>query len=279
MGSGKSCTRTRMANNEALRLPNWEAALAKVSSGREYVVYKEVILGFLHHCKISRAPATVMLAKQYIEQIEKQCNKRDEMAREALRWFVKMARARTLEEAADATAPWAPGVSKADHAPMAASDLGGADWERALIRAVREKGFLWRTERTYREWAARFAQFLRPRSPYAATKDDVGAFLSMLAVELRSSQASQKQALNALVFLMQEALHRELGELKFRRSQKPQRMPTVLSREECARLFDQLSGTKRLMAELAYGAGLRLMELLRLRVHHLDLERGQSLGP
>src|SRR5688572_26765108 len=38
-------------------------------------------------------------------------------------------------------------------------------------------------------------------------------------------------------------------------------------------MFGQLSGTTRLMAELAYGAGLRLMELLRLRVHHLDLPR------
>ena len=264
-----------MANNEVVRFPNWDEALAKVSTGHEYIAYKQAILGFLHHCKVSRAPATIMLAKEYIERIEKQGNKREETIRESLRWFVKTARASILQGSKDTTLQWPQGVSKGDHAPMAASDLGGADWERDLIRAVRGKGFLWRTERTYREWTARFAQFLRPRSPYAATKDDVSAFLSMLAVELRSSQASQKQALNALVFLMQEALHRELGELNFRRSNKPRRMPTVLSREECSRLFDQLSGTERLMAELAYGAGLRLIELLRLRVHHVDFERGQ----
>jgi integron integrase len=264
-----------MANNEALRFSNWEEELAKVSAGREYVAYSQAILGFLHHCKVSRAPATIMLAKEYIERREKQGNKREETTREALRWFVKTARANRVPESEDVAVQSPQGVSKSDHAPMAANDLGGADWERDLIRAVREKGFLWRTERTYREWAARFAHFLRPRSPYVATKDDVSAFLSMLAVELRSSQASQKQALNALVFLMQEALHRELGELNFRRSKKPQRVPTVLSREECIRLFGELSGTERLMAELAYGAGLRLMELLRLRVHHLDLERGQ----
>jgi len=264
-----------MANKEALRFSNWEEELAKVSAGREYVAYSQAILGFLHHCKVSRAPATIMLAKEYIEHREKQGNKREETTREALRWFVKTARANMVPESEDVAMQSPQGVSKSDHAPIAASDLGEADWERDLIRAVREKGFLWRTERTYREWAARFAHFLRPRSPYVATKDDVGAFLSMLAVELRSSQASQKQALNALVFLMQEALHRELGELNFRRSKKPQRVPTVLSREECIRLFGELSGTERLMAELAYGAGLRLMELLRLRVHHLDLERGQ----
>jgi integron integrase len=264
-----------MANNEVLRFSNWEEALAKVSAGREFVAYREAILGFLHHCKVSRAPATVMLAKEYIERREKQGNKREETTREALRWFVKTARANIVPEAEDVAPQLSQSASKSDHAPMAASDLGSADWERDLIRAVREKGFLWRTERTYREWAARFAHFLRPRTPYVATKEDVGAFLSMLAVELRSSVASQKQALNALVFLMQEALHRELGELNFRRSKKPLRVPTVLSREECIRLFAELSGTERLMAELAYGAGLRLMELLRLRVHHLDLERGQ----
>ena len=159
--------------------------------------------------------------------------------------------------------------------PRAAEDLGGADWERDLIKASRGRGFLWRTEQTYRQWAGRFAAFLRPRSPYVATKDDVGAFLSKLAVEQRASASTQKQALNAIVFLLQEALHHELGEFDFNRAQPRKRVPTVLSPDECQRFFAQLTGTPRLMAELAYGAGLRLMELIRLRVHHLDLDRLQ----
>jgi integron integrase len=160
--------------------------------------------------------------------------------------------------------------------PMPAKqDLGGADWERDLIAASRERGFLWRTEETYRGWAVRFVKFLAPRSPYAADERDVGAFLSGLAVEARASRSTQKQALNALVFLMQEALHRQLGKIPFRRAEKGGKVPTVLSNAECTRLFAQLEGTTALMARLAYGAGLRLMELLRLRVHHLDLERGQ----
>ncbi len=159
--------------------------------------------------------------------------------------------------------------------PAAASDLGGPGWERDLIKACRERHFLWRTERTYRDWAARFAAFLRPRSPYAAGKEEVGAFLSHLAVTQRASPSTQKQALNAVVFLMQEALHRELGEIEFQRAAPSRRVPTVLSAEECQRLFAQLDGTPHLMAELAYGSGVRLMELLRLRVHHLDLDRRQ----
>ena len=52
-------------------------------------------------------------------------------------------------------------------------------------------------------------------------------------------------------------------------------MPTVLSRPECQRLFRQLTGTMQLMAELMYGSGVRLTELLRLRVKDVDLERLQ----
>jgi integron integrase len=144
-----------------------------------------------------------------------------------------------------------------------------------MIAAVRRKGLLWRTEQTYRGWAARFADFLSPRSPYAGTGEDVARFLSALAVEKRASGSTQKQALNAVVFLMQEALRRDLGTFDFQRARARQKIPVVLTIEECQRLIAQLSGTNRLMAELMYGAGLRLMELLRLRVHHVDLERGQ----
>lgn len=133
---------------------------------------------------------------------------------------------------------------------------------------------MWRTEETYRAWGARFARFISPRTPYAAEAADVAAFLSDLAVRLRASPSTQRQALNALVFLMQESLHRQMGEIDFRRARPRERVPTVLSSEECRRLFAAMKGTHQLMAELAYGAGLRLMELVRLRVHHLDLERG-----
>ena len=110
--------------------------------------------------------------------------------------------------------------------PPAASDLGTEPWEQALIKACRERQLLWRTEQTYREWAVRFARFIAPRSPYAAGGGDVAAFLSALAVEGRASPSAQKQALNALVFLMQEALHRDLGQMDFRRAYPKQRLPT-----------------------------------------------------
>ena len=80
-------------------------------------------------------------------------------------------------------------------------------------------------------------QASHPASPHAAEADDVAAFLTHLAVTGRAAPSTQKQALNALVFLMQEALHRQLGEIEFRRAAPRQRMPVVLTKEECARLF------------------------------------------
>jgi integron integrase len=243
--------------NTSIWFQGWAAALATAElppATREH--YEREIVAFLAHCNRERTPVSVALARTYVGKRE--------TAREALRWFVRAARAGGGTTGIASRPP-----------PAARTDLGGADWERDLIAALRRKGFLWRTEMTYRQWATRFAAQLRPRSPYAAEGEDVAAFLSKLAVEQRASAATQKQALNALVFFLQEGLRRSVGEIDFQRAYARRRIPTVLSRAECLALFGKLTGTSRLMAELAYGAGLRLMELLRLRIHHLDFERGQ----
>jgi site-specific recombinase XerD len=123
----------------------------------------------------------------------------------------------------------------------------------------------------------KFVAFVSPLSPYEVTGDEVALFLTQLAVRQRASPSTQKQALNALVFFLHEGQKRELGPVAFKRAHPRKRMPVVLSRAECERLFDNLEGTGRLMAELAYGAGLRLLELLRLRVQDLDLARARLM--
>jgi len=311
-------------SGEIVSFPGWNEALSEAKlqadvEGR----YRRVIISFLHFCKAHHAPASILLAKSYIDEHEAQVQQRDEAARSALRWFVKGGKGDIKKPGLGNTAgkvvqgqtsnqekltskkfsqeanlkkssgdvvstKGAPKTGnsaqlenctdlrrRSDHAPLAAADLGGADWERDLIMAIRRKNFLWRTEQTYRSWATKFAEFMLPGSPYIAVGDDVARFLSKMAVEQRASPSMQKQALNALVFFLQEGLRRDLGELNFRRAKARKTIPSVLTQSECQRLFEQLNGTTRLMAELAYGAGLRLMELLRLRVHHLDLERGQ----
>lgn len=162
------------------------------------------------------------------------------------------------------------------HSPrIAAEDLGEATWERALIRACRERGCLWRTEETYRRWAKLFTQYIAPKRPESAGAVEVESFLSHIATTQRASPATQRQALNAIVFMFERGFKREIGELNFHRATPKRRIPVALSREETERLLNALDGTSRLMAELMYGSGIRLMELLRLRVQDVDLARGQ----
>ena len=240
------------------------------------------IIGFLRHCKEVHSPASIEMAKDYLAKSEGQARNRESSPRAALRWFfVAAKKARGAD--GPRLAPAKPGEKRATSAAGAAADRSdgravvpaGADWRGALVTAVRTRHLLARTEETYGQWATRFAKFIAPASPYRATEREVQEFLTDLAVRQQVSPATQKQALNALVFFMQEGLGRQLGEIHFTYARERRRVPTVLSREECGRLFGELSGTTRLMAELMYGGGLRLMELLRLRVKDLDLARRQ----
>lgn len=260
-------------DQQPISFPDWKMALAQAPLPPvTKAQHSKAIITYLHHCRREHRPASVADIKAYLATMSDRTLA--ETVRQALRWFYQAAKA-SGTETPRSSLPARPVAVRTGTPPLAAQDLGEPDWERDLIKAARERGFLWRTEETYRAWAGRFARFLAPRSPYVAVAEDVAGFLSDLAVRLRASASTQKQALNALVFLMQEALHRELGEIDFRRARPRERVPTVLSVDECHRLFAHMQGPRRLMAELAYGAGLRLMELVRVRVHHLDLDRGR----
>ena len=171
-------------------------------------------------------------------------------------------------------------------------DLGGPPWVRKLVACIRARHLAWTTEQTYRYWARRWVAFVANAkglggaisnvqgeaawTPEELTGEDLKAFLSQMAVKERVSAATQRQALNAGVFLLREVYRRSPGDFgDFVRAPRHRNVPSVLSREECVRLFELLEGTTRLMAELMYGAGLRLSELLRLRVKDVDLERLQ----
>ncbi|MDL1870435.1 integron integrase [Gammaproteobacteria bacterium PRO6] len=129
--------------------------------------------------------------------------------------------------------------------------------------------------RAYAGWACRCAP--RRRMPVgcgASGGREVEAFLSGLATQGRVAASTQNQALAALLFLYREVLAQELPWMDgIRRAKKPQRLPTVLTREEVAMLLEQMSGVTWLMAALLYGSGLRLMECLRLRVQDVDFAR------
>lgn len=145
---------------------------------------------------------------------------------------------------------------------------------RALMRTGHYSSL---TEKSYRGWILRFLHYCSERSLDPGA-EAVREFLEDLAVEQQVSAATQRQALNALVFLFGKVLGTPLEEIgTYTRSSRPKRLPQVLSRAEVDRLLAQLRGPCALMAGLLYGAGLRLMECVRLRVKDLDFDRGQVL--
>jgi integron integrase len=140
-----------------------------------------------------------------------------------------------------------------------------------MVTAIRRRGYSIRTERGYLDWVLRFIAFHGGRSPTELAEADVSRFLDWLAVKRRVAASTQNQALNGLLFLFREVLDREGMQFgDFARAKRPKRLPTVLTKGEVARLLAELDGEFRLMASLAYGAGMRLMEVLRLRVQDLD---------
>ncbi len=130
-----------------------------------------------------------------------------------------------------------------------------------------------RTEKAYIYWIRWYIRFHRSRHPREMGKADVEAFLSYLAVERNVSASTQNQALSALLFLYQQVLEIEIPWIDdVVRARRPSRIPVVLSQAEVRAVISRLNGQHALIARLLYGAGLRLMESLRLRVKDVDFD-------
>lgn len=133
-----------------------------------------------------------------------------------------------------------------------------------------------RTEQAYLGWILRYIRYHGMRHPAELDEHDIIAYLTYLADERRVSRSTQMQALSALVLLYREVLAIPVSDLRrVLRSTSPTRLPAVLSRGEVRAVLGQLHGTTRLIALLLYGAGLRLLECLTLRLKDLDLARGE----
>ena len=268
--------------------PDWAEALARANlpdSIRSQ--YRAAILQYLRFCKRTRQGATVASARQFMQDQERRrLLSGPDLApwKAGMNWFFREGGRRRQTRP---VAPRPPAPSARGGGPvlsgvptLGAADLGKTEWERRLIQALRGRQYRWRTEQTYREWSRRFVRWLEEQGlPWeTAAEAEVKTFLSDLATRQRASASAQKQALNALVFLLREALGRTLGAFgDFTRARKVTRVPVVLTREECRRLFAALEGSTQLMAQLMYGGGLRLTELLGLRIKDMDLERRQII--
>jgi len=133
-----------------------------------------------------------------------------------------------------------------------------------------------RTEEASVPWVKRFLLFHHKRHPTDMGAPEIRAFLTHLAVHGKGAASTQHGALNALLFLSRHVLQQPfpaLGEIE--RATRPHRVPRVFTPGEVKAVLAPLSGMNSLMASVLYGAGLRLMACVRLRVHHLDFASHQ----
>lgn len=146
-----------------------------------------------------------------------------------------------------------------------------------FIAEVREKlrseRYAYRTEETYAEWIRRFLIFSNPKNRRELNPNSLEEYLNYLALVRRVSASAQNQALNAMQFMFRHVLKRGTATVNnVQRAPTSRKIPVVLSKTEIAKLMGELSGRSLLMAQLLYGAGLRVNECVRLRVKDIDFE-------
>jgi len=122
----------------------------------------------------------------------------------------------------------------------------------------------------YINCCADFFAWAKCGSPECLDGSMVERFLTHLAVNRGISASYQNQYFNALLYLFRNLLQKEFGKINAKRAKISDHLPEWYTKDEIGRLFKELSGDWLLLAQLGYGTGLRLMELLRLRVKDCD---------
>ena len=156
---------------------------------------------------------------------------------------------------------------------------GQANW-RLLDAKIREclrvAHYAYSTEQTYVGWIRQFVAFHGGQKPSTMEAKHVSAFLNHLAEDRQVAASTQNQALNAVVFLFKTVLKKEIGDFSdFQRARRGLRLPVVASRAEVKAVIDRLAGREKFMAALLYGTGMRINELLRLRVQDVDFDQNR----
>jgi integron integrase len=145
-------------------------------------------------------------------------------------------------------------------------------------QALRVRHYSLRTEEAYVGWIRRYIYFHHIRHPQEMSAAEINAFLTDLAVRGQVSASTQNQAFSALLFLYRTVLEVDPGQIAgVIRAQRPRRLPVVLTRDEIDLVLAELADPYRLIAQLLYGSGLRLLEALRLRVQEVDFGRRELL--
>jgi integron integrase len=144
---------------------------------------------------------------------------------------------------------------------------------------LRNRHYSLRTEKTYIGWVRQYILYHNKRHPREMGVDEINAFITHLVNQKTVSASTQNQAISAILFLYRNVLQIELDDRALIpiRPTRPKRVPTVLARQEAKKVIAHLDGIYKLMTQIMYGSGLRLMEVMRLRVKDLDFANHQII--
>lgn len=145
--------------------------------------------------------------------------------------------------------------------------------------SIRLKQYSPRTEKTYVYWVREYILFHNKRHPKEMGMTEITQFITHLVTEKKVSGSTQNQALSAILFLYRHILNIELeDETLYRlRPQKGKTVPVVLSRSEAKQVIAGLTNVYKIVTQIMYGSGLRIMEVLRLRVKDVDFDNHQII--
>jgi integron integrase len=141
-------------------------------------------------------------------------------------------------------------------------------------RALRSRRYSVRTEASYVYWIRKFILYHGRRHPRDMGAQEVGEFLSHLAIGRGVAASTQNQALAALLFLYDKVLSTPLERIEgIAPAPMSRHVPIVLSPREIRAIMSSMRDPYRLCVALMYGGGLRLTECITLRVKDADMDR------
>jgi len=144
---------------------------------------------------------------------------------------------------------------------------------QAIAENMKVRRYAKRTIETYIHWINTFIYFNDKKHPSVCHDLEVEQFLSYLANKKHVAPKTQALALNALVYLYKEFLDNPLTlSLKYNRTTTQPKLPVVLTPSEVSLLLTSIPATLTLPIQLLYGSGLRLMEVVRLRIQDIDFD-------
>lgn len=274
---------------KAVRFPRWAEVLKDAEMHElDRECFLVTIRWYLSWCRKCGVGCDFDSARNFVEWARAEKNAEAwvvERWQKGLNWFFRHAKAQVAGEGgrsgidpsggtAAAAAVLDGGRGNRDEVPIGAVTSG----EMRILEVMRRRGMALRTERAYLSWYRDFVRQGMLDTEGKISAAGVKSYLNYLAMERRVASSTQRTALNALVFIAQKAFSIDLGDIGgFVKARNFKRIPVVLSRDEVRAIFAKLSDDKLLMAQVQYAAGLRISELLRLRVKDLDLERNQVI--